>query len=477
MVAPKKAKLAEAEAEFADLMEGLNGKKAELKGLEDRLAELNNKLNEMQDKKKQLEFDVDLCGKKLDRATTLIGGLGGEKTRWTEVAKKLGDDYINLTGDVLLGSAFIAYLGAFTAAYRDEATASWTKICQERSIPCSPLFSMQIVLGEPVKIRDWTIDGLPNDSFSIDNGIIMSNARRWPLLIDPQGQANKWIKTMEAKAQLCVIKLSDDNFLRQLENSIQFGYPVLLENVQEELDPTLEPLLLKSVFKQGGGLCIRLGDNTIEYSEQFRFYITTKLRNPHYLPEVSVKVTLLNFMITPDGLEDQLLGIVVQKERPELQEEKTKLVLQGAENARQLKEIEDKIIEVLSSSEGNILEDETAINVISSSKVLSNDIAQKQEIAEKTEKKIDNARLEYKPVAIHVSVLFFSISNLANIEPMYQYALSWFVALFEDAIDKAEKKPMPARIDCLLSYMQYSLYCNVCRSLFEKDKLLFAMIM
>jgi dynein heavy chain len=93
---------------------------------------------------------------------------------------------------------------------------------------------------------------------------------------------------------------------------------------------------------------------------------------------VSVKVTLINFMITPEGLEDQLLGIVVLRERPELEEEKTKLVLQGAENARQLKEIEDQIIEVLSSSEGNILEDETAINVISSSKVLSNDIAQKQ---------------------------------------------------------------------------------------------------
>ena len=73
-------------------------------------------------------------------------------------------------------------------------------------------------------------------------------------------------------------------------------------------------------------------------------------------------------MITPDGLGDQLLGIVVQKERPELGEEKNKLVLQGAENSKQMKSIEDKIIEVLSSSEGNILEDETAINIIASSK-------------------------------------------------------------------------------------------------------------
>lgn len=65
--------------------------------------------------------------------------------------------------------------------------------------------------------------------------------------------------------------------------------------------------------------CLRLGESVIEYSDDFRFYITTKLRNPHYLPELSTKVTLLNFMITPEGLEDQLLGIVVAKERYEFQ--------------------------------------------------------------------------------------------------------------------------------------------------------------
>lgn len=74
-------------------------------------------------------------------------------------------------------------------------------------------------------------------------------------------------------------------------------------------------MLLVCITIVGGVKCLRLGESVIEYSDDFRFYITTKLRNPHYLPELSTKVTLLNFMITPEGLEDQLLGIVVAKER------------------------------------------------------------------------------------------------------------------------------------------------------------------
>ena len=105
--------------------------------------------------------------------------------------------------------------------------------------------------------------------------------------------------------------------------------------------------------------------------------MTTVLRNPHYLPEVSVKVCILNFMITEGGLSDQLLGIVTQQERPDLEEIKNQLIIEGAANKNKLKEIEDQILEVL-SSDGKILEDETAIQVLSSSKVLSEEINVKQ---------------------------------------------------------------------------------------------------
>jgi dynein heavy chain len=77
-----------------------------------------------------------------------------------------------------------------------------------------------------------------------------------------------------------------------------------------------------------------------------------------------MQVSLLNFMTTPEGLEDQLLGIVVAAERPDLEEEKAKLIISGASNKRKLKETEDEILRVLSSSSGNILEDEAAVNIL-----------------------------------------------------------------------------------------------------------------
>jgi dynein heavy chain, axonemal len=167
------------------------------------------------------------------------------------------------------------------------------------------------------------------------------------LFIDPQGQANKWIKNLGKDKKIKVLKFTDNNYLKYLEACIRQGIPVLVENVGTDLDPAIEPLLQKQIVKRGASYNIKIGDATIEYDMRFRFYLTTKLRNPHYLPEVSTKVTLLNFMITFEGLSDQLLGIVVEKENPELQMKKENLVVESANNKKKLAEIEEQILKTL----------------------------------------------------------------------------------------------------------------------------------
>merc|ERR1712196_137475 len=105
--------------------------------------------------------------------------------------------------------------------------------------------------------------------------------------------------------------------------------------------------------------------------------ITTKYPNPHYPPEICVKVSLLNFAITFGGLEDQLLGVVVVEEMPEMEEKKNSLVISNARMKKELQELEDQILFMLSNSTGNILDDHKLIETLATSKVKSQEITAK----------------------------------------------------------------------------------------------------
>jgi dynein heavy chain len=385
-VAPKRARLQQVEEIVAQATATLRAKQDELRAVEERVATLQRDCDEKVAERETLQRESEITASRLDRAGRLISGLGGERARWEGAVQDLDRQIGALAGNVFLAAACIAYFGAFTGAFRQRLVQQWVARCQEKGIPVVEDFALRDIMSDPVQVREWIMAGLPTDTVSVDSGVLVTRGRRWPLMIDPQGQANKWIKAMEQRQNLKVIKSgAETNFLRTLESAIRMGTPVLMEDVGEALEPALEPVLLKQTFRQGQRVLIHLGDQDVDYNPTFKFYMTTKMANPHYLPEICVKVTVINFTVTMKGLEDQLLGDVVRKEKPKLEEQKNTLVVSMATDKKALKDLEDRILGLLKSSEGNILDNEPLIATLNDSKTTSQLIEQRVKQAEETE--------------------------------------------------------------------------------------------
>ncbi|KAJ3023365.1 Dynein heavy chain 6, axonemal [Thoreauomyces humboldtii] len=473
-VAPKRRKLEEAAVALESTRAKLAEKAAALAEVESQLGKLKSQYEQSISSKRELADKMEETTRRLARAGKLTTALADEQIRWAESVERLNQQIDDLVGNIFLSAACVAYFGAFTSTFRAELVRGWIKRCQEIGIPVSENFNLFDNLADPAVVRDWNIQGLPADPLSIENGILVTRGRRWPLMIDPQGQANRWIKAMEGN-DLKIVKLSDPKFLRSLENAVRTGQPVLMEDVGEQLDPSLEPLLLKQTVRQGGRLLMKLGDSFVEYDRNFKLYITTKLSNPHYLPEVCIKVTIINFTVTQVGLEGQLLADVVRLERPELEEQRNSLIINIAADRKALKDIEERILKLLFNSEGNILDDEELINTLNQSKVTSAAIKERVAQAEMTEKEINTARERYRPVAIRGSVLYFVIADLAGIDSMYQFSLKYFKNLFSTCIQHSEKADdLQRRIEILCKNTTYSTFANVSRGLFEQHKMTYS---
>jgi len=375
----------------------------------------------------------------------------------------------------MLAAGFVSYLGAFDQSNREILwKAAWTIDLEERKIPLTKGVDPLSILTNDGNNAKMISEGLPADRISIENGSIIMNCKRWPLLIDPQTQGIKWLRQKEEANGLQVFQLNQKGWQRKVDQAIQNGRCIIIENLGEDIDATMDPVLSRAVYKKGRNLYLRFGGEEVEYDPKFQLYLQTKLSNPHYKPEIAAQCTIINFIATERGLEDQLLAKVVGAERPELEEKAQALQSAFQQYKIQLVQLEDDLLERLANAPEDILSDVPLIEGLEATKKAAKEIAAAVDEGKKTEIDINLAREIYRPVASEGAMLYFLLTKLCAIEHMYQYSLDSFVSYFYKSIERATvSDKLQERVLNLRASLRITMYTMVSRGLFVRHKLIF----
>ncbi|XP_070417196.1 dynein axonemal heavy chain 9 isoform X3 [Equus przewalskii] len=471
-VEPKRQALSKATADLTAAQEKLAAIKAKIARLNENLGKLTAKFEKATADKLKCQQEAEVTAGTISLANRLVGGLASENVRWAEAVQNFKQQERKLCGDVLLITAFISYLGFFTKKYRQSLVdGTWRPYLSQLKvpIPITPTLDPLRMLTDDADVAAWQNEGLPADRMSVENATILINCERWPLMVDPQLQGIKWIKNKYGE-DLQVTQIGQKGYLQTIEHALEAGDVVLIENLEESIDPVLGPLLGREVIKKGR--FIKIGDKECEYNPNFRLILHTKLANPHYQPELQAQATLINFTVTRDGLEDQLLAAVVSMERPDLEQLKSDLTKQQNGFKITLKTLEDNLLSRLSSASGDFLGETALVENLEITKQTAAEVEKKVQEAKVTEVKINEAREHYRPAAARASLLYFIMNDLSKIHPMYRFSLKAFSIVFQKAVEKAAPdESLKERVTNLIDSITFSVYQYTTRGLFECDKL------
>lgn len=477
-VIPLKVNLAIQESKYNQAKEQLMAAEAVATEKNRQLMDAKRTLKAALNSQEALQSEANKCKSKMTSATALIEGLEGEKKRWTEQLSGFNLEIKYLLGDVVILTGFLSYSGPFNQEYRTNILQSWYDKLNKKNIPNSPDLSIVDKLADPPTISEWNLQGLPNDELSIQNGIIVTNSSKFTIMIDPQSQGISWIKNKEAMNNMIITSFDHKYFRNHLEDCVSLGRPLLIQDILQDVDPVLNNVLEKNFYKTGKFLKVLLGDKEVEVLKGFRLYLTSKLGNPSYPPELYARCSIIDFTVTAKGLEDQLLSRVIETEKKELEKERVELIAEVTSQKRKMKKLEHDLLIKLTTVQGSLVDDESVLSTLNKTKETAMDVSEKLMVASKTQASISLVREEYRPIATRGSVLYFLIVEMSMVNAMYQNSLQQFLEQFDLSLLNADGSNwLGKRIVNIINYLTYTVFKYKCRGLYEKHKTLFSILM
>ncbi|TYZ65491.1 hypothetical protein PybrP1_001542, partial [[Pythium] brassicae (nom. inval.)] len=365
--------------------------------------------------------DMASVNKKVERSVALLNNLLHESARWEAGANDFDAQMQTLVGDTLLCAAFLTYAGFLDFQQRKILAQDWRDILAAMGVATRPQLSF----------------------------------------------------TSQAIAQTSFL---DSSFMKVLASAIRFGTALLVHEV-ERIDPILNPVLNRELYKTGGRVLIRLGGEEIDYSPDFRLFLITRDPSCRFSPDICSRVTFVNFTVTPSSLESQGLSLLMKREQPAVEEKRANLLKLQGEYQAKLRELEDALLQQINNVQGNILDDDSVIHALEGMKAEAAHISAQVAQTQTTMRVVEAATSRYRPLAKAASRLFFALEALSSIHFLYQYSLGFFLSLLSKVLTLPT--PAPASQDARLASLSAALFhhtaARVSRGLAESDKLMFAL--
>lgn len=493
-------KWAIAQIEFADMLKRVEPLRNELKALEDKAKDNKKKHEDVKALVQQLEdsiasykdeyavlisqaqaikTDLENVQGKVDRSMALIRNLGMEKDRWASTSETFKFQMSTIVGDVLLSSAFLAYGGYFDQSFRQNLFTNWCHHLQQAGIQFRSDIARTEYLSNPDERLRWQANALPADELCTENAIMLKRFNRYPLIIDPSGQATEFIMNEYKGKKITKTSFLDDSFRKNLESALRFGNPLLVQDV-ENYDPILNPVLNRELRRTGGRVLITLGDQDIDLSPAFTIFLSTRDPTVEFPPDICSRVTFVNFTVTRSSLQSQCLNQVLKAERPDIDEKRSNLMKIQGEFQLRLRQLEKNLLQVLNDSKGQILDDDSVITTLETLKQEAADISVKVQETDKTMNEIEMVSQQYMPLSSACSSIFFTLEALHQVHFLYQYSLQFFLDLFTDILANPKLKEASdssSRLSIITSELFSLTFGRVSGGMLHFDRLTFAILL
>ncbi|KAI9886106.1 MAG: Dynein heavy chain, cytoplasmic [Watsoniomyces obsoletus] len=451
-----------------------------VKKLEQSIANYKTEYAALVSESQLIKTEMSRVQSKVDRSLRLLDSLSSERSRWADGSKLFDAQLRTLVGDVLVAAAFLAYGGLYDQQLRKAMKDDWFNHLTLSGIEYKPLNPTAEYLSTADERLEWQEHSLPVDDLCTENAVILSRFNRYPLIIDPSGRTTEFLQKQSKERRLTVTSFLDDSFVKQLESSLRFGNPILIQDA-EHFDPILNHVLNKEYQKTGGRVLIQLGKQEIDFSPAFKLFLSTRDPTAHFAPDICSRTTFVNFTVTQSSLQSQSLNDVLKSERPDVDERRTNLIKLQGEFAVNLRHLERRLLQALNESRGNILDDDALIESLELLKKEAAAISDKMAETAGVMAEVETMTLEYTVVAKSCSAIFAVLGQLHHLNHFYHFSLRYFTEIFHSVLHQnpqlAAERNHNSRIKIIVRSLFVRAYQRTALALLQKDRVTLAVLL